>query len=134
DVLFEHELERVRDRLEPPMGAAHVVGADPRLHSRRELALEERRVGDHEDDGVQDDERPERGPRDGRQGHAPYRSTSPKTGSTEPMTATTSATLSPGTICGSTAGFAKDAPRHLIRAGPRLPPPMTPQPTPPRAP
>ena len=48
-----------------------------------------------------------------RRGH--YRSTSPKTGSTEPMMATTSATLCPGMMWGSTARFEKDAPRHFMR-------------------
>src|SRR5687767_11237326 len=49
------------------------------------------------------------------------RSTSPNTGSTEPMIVTTSATLWPGITCGSTARLEKDAPRHFIRYGFALP-------------
>src|SRR5215467_13609419 len=43
------------------------------------------------------------------------RSTSPKTGSTEPMMATTSATLCPGMMWGNSARLEKEAPRHFIR-------------------
>src|SRR5262249_7072496 len=159
-VLLHHELERVRDGLEQPVGA-DAVGADARLHARGELPLEQRDVGHHADDRVEhgepDDEVVERLghlsgsalgalrtcpghchvrsarlrlrlakqlPADDRRDspHDPcrirhYRSTSPNTGSTEPMIATTSATLWPGMMCGSTARLENEAPRHFMRYG-----------------
>ncbi len=50
-----------------------------------------------------------------------HRSTSPNTGSTEPMIATTSATLCPGMMSGRIARFENDAPRHFMRYGLALP-------------
>jgi hypothetical protein len=57
DVLLHHQLERIRDRLQPAVRPADVVRADARLHAGGELALEQRDVGDEADHHVQDDER-----------------------------------------------------------------------------
>src|SRR6266581_4921056 len=101
-VLLEDQLETVGERLEPAVRPADVIGPDARLHPRRELALEQDDVGDEDQDRVEDDEGLDGAEDHRRQRH---RSTSPKTGSTEPMIATTSATLWPGTMCGRTARF-----------------------------
>ena len=102
-----------------PCGA-DAVGPDARLHARRELPLEQRDVGDDADhDARSSTMKPGSAPRDRRQrGHA-HRSTSPNTGSTEPMIATTSATLWPGMMCGSTDEVRerRAAPLHAVRLG-----------------
>src|SRR5687768_7588000 len=79
-----------------------------------ELPLEQRDVRHHADDGVQHDEADHEVV--GEIGHG-YRSTSPKTGSTDPMMATTSATLWPGMMWGRIDRFEKEAPRHFRRYG-----------------
>jgi hypothetical protein len=55
-------------------------------------------------------------------------------GSTEPMIATTSATLCPGMMCGRIARFENEAPRHFMRYGFALPSEIMYVPTSPRGP
>ena len=70
---------------------------------------------DHADHGIEHDEARNRPATTGWQ--RAHRSTSPNTGSTEPMIATTSATPWPGMMCGRIARLENDAPRHFIRYG-----------------
>jgi hypothetical protein len=51
------------------VGAADVIGADPRLHARREFPLEQRDVGHQHQQRVQHDERGDRVRERGRQRH-----------------------------------------------------------------
>jgi hypothetical protein len=90
NVLLLHQLDRVGDGLQQS-GGTDDRGSQPRLHARRELALEPQRERGDGEDHVHEHDRVQ-----GRDEDAVHRSTSPMIGSSEPRIATASLTVPPG--------------------------------------
>ncbi len=112
DVFLDDELGDVGQRLEPAVGKADLVRPDAVLHPGGDLALQPRHVGD---DGHRDPEHHRRA--DERH----HRSTSPKTGSSEPKVATTSARRPPGRMCATVWRFLNDGALIFKRWGNAVP-------------
>ncbi len=112
DVFLEDQLDRVGNRLKAPV-RANAHRPETHLHPRDDLALEEHHVGHPDERRVQHeknlDER-----YDVRVDH---RSTSPSTTSSEPINATTSATIWPLMSGGSAWRLQNDGGRTRKRYG-----------------